>query len=254
VAGCCAEVIWPLFRDGDNLILKLPPGYAGPGIDARNTSEAPVADLSVEDSLVLEALWPRLEPAVPYDFSLFPHDRMMQVLMEPRAVSSYRGLPINKLENAYADATWLSGTQTCTPQVQSSSGPVTRKLCKERKSADPKPDKFGLKRLGIDFNRYTDYSEQHQLQNSQRDIYFLRDKDGSLQSLILCTAEESKAVDAGPKTQIIGQCEHKFIDNKMNALVTVHYRRAYLEQWHDVEVAWRKLLESFVEGPGGRGA
>ena len=77
----------------------------------------------------------------------------------------------------------------------------------------------------------------------------MRDSENHLQTVIACTAEEADTHEDGPPYDSVAQCEHKFIDAKMNALVAVHYRRAYLSEWRDVEAGWRKLLESFIEAP-----
>jgi hypothetical protein len=251
VVGSCkegVEVIWPLSRNSsDKLILKLPPGYAGPKLDGLNTSEMRATDFPVEEDLVITALWPNLEPPATYDFTLEPHGETMQTLVNARALDSYRNQPINALENAFDSAVMLSVQEPCVAAIQASSGPVTRALCQERTEADVKPAKFGLKRLGVDFKKYADYSERYRGEFSQRDVYYLRDGGGSLKTVILCTAEEAKTVDDGPQYHSVGQCEQKFIDAKLNALVSVHYRRVYLQEWREVEAAWHKLLDSFIE-------
>ena len=241
------QIIWPLSRNKpDRLILELPKGYAGPALDKLNTSEMRATDFPVEDSLVITAVWPDLMPPPSYQFTLQPVGATMETRVTARAIGSYRGQPINALENAFDSAVDFSIRDSCAAGVQAASGPVTRALCQKRHDADVKTDRFGLHRQGVDFKKYSDYSQQGRGGLSQRDIYYLR--DGSvLKTIVLCTAEEALTVDAGPQYRLVGQCEHQFIDSKLNALVTVHYRRVYLEHWRDIETAWRKLLESFIE-------
>ena len=84
VDGSCkdgVEVIWPLSRDGDNLILELPPKYAGRGLDEMSKSGAQTADMPVEDDLMITALWPELNAPADYDSSFWPHGTVMQTLL-----------------------------------------------------------------------------------------------------------------------------------------------------------------------------
>jgi hypothetical protein len=248
--GSCkdgVELIWPLSRSGDNLILKLPPRYAGRGLDQIGTKEGGVADMSVEDDLMITALWPELNPPADYDSALFPRGSAMQALIQPRAVASFRGQPINKLESDFDITIDMARRGTCSSEVLARSGPVTQYLCQKTHKFDSKPDKFGLQRVGIDFKKYSDYSEKNRGGIPQRDMYYLRDREGHLQTSIACTAEEADTHEDGPPYDSVAYCEHKFIDARLNALVAVHYRRAYLPEWRDVEAGWRRLLESFVE-------
>jgi hypothetical protein len=250
LAGLCkggTEIIWPLSRNSpDKLILELPKGYGGPTLDKLDTSEMRATDLPLEEDLVITAMWPDLQPPATYQYTIQPSGASMETLVIARAIGSYQGQPINALETAVDNAVDLSVWLACNAAAQDSSGAITKGLCQTRRNADTKAPKFGLKRLGMDFNKYSDYSEQLRRGFPQRDIYYLRDGDG-LKTIILCTAEEAVTVDDGSQSSPIAQCEHKFIDSRLNALVNVHYRRVYLEHWRDVEAAWRKLLDSFVE-------
>jgi hypothetical protein len=235
--GVSAEVIWPLSRNSaDVVLLKLPPGYAGRLLYEEAAKRGPMArttDSPVEDDLLIFAQWPNLEPSANQDRELQPHGAFMQTLLTARAIGSYRGQTINALENAFDGAVVLSTQGPCGLRVGAGAE------CREPKEADVKPAKFGLQRRGVDFNKHPEIPEAARGGMPQRDIYFLRDDGGSLKTVILCTAEEAKT-DAA-------QCEHKFIDEKLNALVSVHYRRLYLQNWREVETAWRKLLDSFIE-------
>jgi hypothetical protein len=244
------EIIWPRSHSGaDNLILELPQGYAGPGLDELDTSQLRATDFPVEDDLLITALWPNLEPPAAYDRALEPHGPIMQTLITARATASYRGQSINALENRFDDHIIFALKNACSTDVQTRSGPVTRALCQDRKKPDDKPGKFGLKRLGIDFKKFTDYAERSRGGMAQRDIFYLRDSAGHLKTAIFCTAEEAQVLVDGSEYDSVGQCEHIFIDSELNALVSVHYRRVYLDQWRQVEAEWRKLLESFIEAP-----
>ena len=255
VDGSCkdgVEVIWPLSRDGDNLILELPPRYAGRGLDEMSKSGAQTADMPVEDDLMITALWPELNAPADYDSSFWPHGTVMQTLIQPRALANYRGIPMNKLEYDFDEVVDRAQRNTCAADILSRSGPVTRIVCQKSKEFDSKPEQYGLKRIGIDFKKYSDYSERDRGGIVQRDIYYLRDSGDHLQTEIFCTAEEADTHEDGPPYNSVAQCEHKFIDTKMNALVAVHYRRAYLPEWREVEARWRNLLESFVEAPAAK--
>jgi hypothetical protein len=202
----------------------------------------------VVDELVIMAQWPEFGPASSVDSSyLVPHGATMQTLIEPRAISDYYGQPMNKLEYAFDITVETARREACSADVRANSGPVTQFFCQTAHDLDTKPEKFGLKRIGIDFKKYSDYPEKNRGGMSLRDIYYLRDSEDHLQTIILCTAEEAQVPDDGPPFESVAQCEHKFIDTKLNALVSVHYRRAYLPEWREVEAGWRKLLESFVE-------
>ena len=247
-----AEIRWPLSHNSaDELVLNLPPGYSAPQLYKDAANRGPVAratDLPVEDELVIKALWPNLEPPATHDYALEPRGATMEALVTPRAVQSYRGQPINTLENAFDDAVWMFARSLCGVPVQTGIHPdpyATR--CDPSKAADVKPVRYGLQRQGVDFKKHPELPEAAQRDRSLRDIYYLRDDGGSLKTVILCTAEEARTVDDGPQYHVVGQCEHKFIDAKLNALVSVYYRRVYLQNWREVETAWRKLLESFVE-------
>ena len=74
----------------------------------------------------------------------------------------------------------------------------------------------------------------------QNDIYYVRDPGGELRVVILCTAEESEAG--------VSQCEQLFVDEKLNALVSVGYRRVFLQDWQRIQSDWEQLLNSFIIG------
>lgn len=240
-----AEIIWPLSRtSGDELLLNLPPGYAGRQLyedAAKRGPDARATDLPVEDDLLLMARWPNLDPTANYDSSYWPHGAFMQTLLQARALGSYRGQTINTLENAFDNAVAMSTQSLCRAGSGAKGG------CNGPKEGDVKPAKFGLQRLGVDFNQHPEVPAAAWQDMSQRDIYYLRDDGGTLRTVIFCTAEEAKTVDDEPQGHGVAQCEHKFIDEKLNALVSIHYRRVYLQDWREVEAAWRKLLESFIE-------
>ena len=76
------------------------------------------------------ALWPSLDPTANYDSALQPHGAFMQTLLIARALSSYRGQPINAMENAFDDAVMMSTRHLCLTGSGAISG------CNERKEAD----------------------------------------------------------------------------------------------------------------------
>ena len=168
VAGRCSdgvELIWPLSRSGDNLILKLPPRYAGRELDGRGTGEMHVADMTVEDDLMITALWPELNPPADYDSSFWPHGTTMQALIQPRALGGYRGYSINKLESDFDNTIDMGRRAAYAADVLAKSGPVTRDLCQKAKELDSKPEKFGLQRMGIDFKKIFRLSREQSRRN-----------------------------------------------------------------------------------------
>jgi hypothetical protein len=125
-------------------------------------------------------------------------------------------------------------------------GVMAQRHCYKREAPDVKSSKFGLQRLGVDFAKYPDFPEQERSGLPERDIYYSRRSDGALQTVILCMAEEAKTIEDGPKYGMAAQCEQSYVDRRLNALVSVSYRRVFLQDWQRIQADWERLLDSFI--------
>lgn len=251
------DVKWPLGRSGrETLALKIPDAYglANRAADAmeRQTypSGRPKFNDDVHEQLLLHALWPDLKSdgAQIHRESAVPGGgRLMSVLVDSGAVEDYGGRHYDSLKLAFDLATESSTQHLCVPPMeQAEYDQNTKTKCYPRDSPDAKPSKFGLNRVGVDFTKYPDIPQAARFDPNAQDIYYIRGSDGRLQTIILCTPEEAKTVEDGPQYHRVAQCEHKFVSERLNALVSIGYRRVYLKEWRALQQAWDQLLTSFV--------
>jgi hypothetical protein len=103
--------------------------------------------------------------------------------------------------------------------------------CYLRDNADVKTPKFGRQRLGVDFSKYPELPENRRWGMQAKDIYFQRDPNGELVTVILCTPEEAKTTDDGPQYPAVARCDQTFVTRKANALVSLTYSRRLLKDW-----------------------
>jgi hypothetical protein len=249
-----AEITWPLGRSGaETLVLKVPNGYgelnqAAEAVNAAmNRGQQIDKTRGVNKELLLRALWPGLESDNGKNRGEFNQPgggRLMRALLHSGAIDDFSERHFDATQLRFDVAIDESVHDLCVTQVKS--GGRRNSQCYVRDAADVKKPKFGLLRLGVDFSKYPDFPESARSDIYARDIYYLRDAQGKLKTVILCTAEEAKTAADGPQYHIIPQCEHDFVSEELNAYVSLNYRRAYLQDWRTLEAAWRKLLESFV--------
>ena len=162
--------------------------------------------------------------------------------LEITSIEDYEHRHYNALESEFEVALDASVQMVCV-------GVMAQSRCYKRHAADVKPAKYGLQRLGVDFSKYPDFPELDRSGLPERDIYYLRAPTGDLDTVILCTAEEAKTVEDAPKYRIVGQCEQKFVFKPLNALVSINYRRVYLQDWHAIQAEWERLMQSFIVEP-----
>jgi hypothetical protein len=248
---------WPLGRSGrDRVLLDVPIGFASRDRAANAMNSAvygpggpPNINDQIHEDLLLTALWPELVPdngANHGEFNLPGGGRIMMALIHSAAIEDYEHRHYNALQADYDIAIESSTKRLCV-------GVMAQSRCYKRETADAKPSQFGLQRLGVDFSKYPDFPEQDRSGLPERDIYYLRGPGGDLETVILCMAEESKTVDDGPQYRMVGQCEHKFVFKPLNAFVSIHYRRVYLQDWQAIQTEWEKLLQSFIVEPSAAG-
>lgn len=201
----------------------------------------------VNKEQLLEALWPGLVPdngANHDEFNRPGGGRLMMALLHSGAIDNFGHWHIDALQVQLDLAVDDSAHHLCVTPMELGSG--TQARCYNRKAPDVKSSRFGLQRLGVDFSKYPNFSEIARADLHARDIYYSRDAAGSLKTVIVCSAEEAKTADDGPQYRLVPHCQHHFVSEKLNALVSVGYCRVYLKDWRDIEAAWRSLLESFV--------
>lgn len=179
----------------------------------------------------------------------------MMALLHSAAVEDFEHRHYDALQSEFDIAIDWSTKRLCVatmdqPNVNRSSGAK----CYPRDAPDVKASQFGLQRYGVDFEKFPDIPEVTHASIAADDIYYLRARDGRLQTVILCNAEEMKTVADGPQYHAVAQCQQKFISKPLNALVSINYRRVYLPQWRSIERAWEQLLESFTVEPTRRNA
>jgi hypothetical protein len=192
----------------------------------------------VYEVLLIRAIWPDLEPAGTDVPAFNRPSRAMTAILTSGAVETLQGEHFDALQEQLRSAIMLSR------DLCFSEGPPRR--CYRRDNADVKESRFGLQRLGVDFSKYPELPEDQRSAAQAEDIYFQRDPSGDLVTIILCTPEEAKTTEDGPQYHAVAHCEHKFVTNKTNALVSLTYSRQLLRDWSLIQVRWEKLLNSFV--------
>jgi hypothetical protein len=170
--------------------------------------------------------------------------KLMVALLHTGAMDDFSERHFDAMQMVFDLAINDSVHNLCVTKVESDGG--SHAHCFTRESPDVKQPKFGLLRIGVDFSKYPNFPEGERSILHARDIFYSRDGQGRLKTVILCDAEEAKTIADGPQYHVVPQCEHDFVSERLNAYISLHYRRAYLADWGAVEGAWRNLLESFV--------
>lgn len=248
------KVTWPLGRAGTKVVvLNLPDSYGAPNRSAEALNalvykdKQPASGSGAYKELLLEALWPGLDAPNRENREEFEQPgggRRMLTLIRSGAIDDFADRHFDALQIQFKLSIDESARQICVSHTKD--GRFAPAHCYVRDTPDIKTPEFGLQRFGMDFSRYPDFPEVDRAGLYANDIYYWRDERGNLRTIILCTAEEAKTVDDGPKYHTVPQCEHYFVSEKLNALCSVLYRRVYLKDWRAVEAQWRSLLESLV--------
>jgi hypothetical protein len=248
-----APIAWILGRSGkDHVSLQIPAGFESADRAAQAMNHAVYGDQPPDtrypphQEMLLTALWPGLEPqtiANRAEFNIGGGGRLMMALLQSSAVETFENKDYNALQAAYDVAVKFSTEMLCVPLAM---GPpyttFDKHPCYKRAQPDVKSPQFGLQRVGVDFSKYPDMMGRLRYSLAQNDIYYARDSEGQLQIVIWCTAEESEAG--------VPQCKQIFVNKKLNALVSVGYRRVYLQDWQRIRAAWEQLLDSFIVDVG----
>jgi hypothetical protein len=251
------ELTWPLGRSGaELLLLRLPKGYGQLNAAAEAMNDSIYSNRhrdtnkQANKDLLLTALWPGLVPDTGGNHAEFNQPgggRLMMALLHSGAIENFGHTRFNALQSEFEIAVKFSTEDVCiTPMDLHNGKGVQKAKCYDRNAPDIKSAKYGLDRLGVNFSRYPDFPEIDRSGLYESDIYYSRDPSGELRTVILCTAEEAKTVDDGPQYRIVPQCQHKFVSDQLNALVSINYRRVYLQDWRAIQTAWSRLLQSFV--------
>jgi hypothetical protein len=254
-AASTFQVCWPLGRSGNQrVLLDIPRAYGTWEPSSRSEQVLSNRDIHAvgfkceQRQLLLQALWPGLEPnepAIRGEMSVGGGGRMMMMLLSSSAVESSEGLHYDSLQSAFDIAVNWSAKDLClSPLELHNYAPGARTKCYPRAAPDSKAPEFGLDRLGVDFQKYPDIPEKSRYGMAEQDIYYQRGADGKLQVVILCNAEEASSLDA--QLGMVSQCQHKFIIKPLNALTSINYRRVYLKDWKAIQNSWEKLLTSLV--------
>ena len=113
--------------------------------------------------------------------------------------------------------------------------------CYRNREPARKPERFGLKHVGVDFSAYPDLAPD--AYRHYRDIYYTPELGSKLETYISCHPDEVKY-----SKRFSPSCEHFFVFEPLNALVKVSYRRVYLKDWKKIQAAVSDLLHSFIVG------
>jgi len=241
------DIRWPMGRSGDKRIqLEIPRAYGAMSTVAQNFYAAiqkkhrKFSD-QVYGVILIHAIWPDLR-AAGSDAPAFDRPRgTMGAILTSGAVETFEGEHFDALQAELRSAIMRSR------DLCFSEGPPRQ--CYLRENADVKPSRFGLQRLGVDFSKYPELPEDQRWGMQAEDIYFQRDSNGDLLTVILCTAEEARTADDGPQYPAVARCEQKFVSKQANALVSLTYSRRLLKDWSSIQARWDQLLKSFVSAP-----
>lgn len=245
---------WPMDKYGNHwIVLRVSSAFAGMDVAAQamnNTFNPPhAADEPVVKQILLYALWPDLstDPSVIRHAIDAKDPRLILALMESGATASFNGKNYDRLQIAFDVAVDDSTNNICILPYEWSTQPHPMKVeCLERKAPDIKPSEFGLKRIGVDFAKFSYIPNATRKGLHEDDLYYLRGPDGRLSTFIQCTAIE-RAPDNQPDADAAQlSCDHQFISPKTDSFVKLTYRRAYLKDWREMERRWNKLIDSFV--------
>jgi hypothetical protein len=247
VAAPEAAISWPLDAWGkERITLRLPDRFFSPmdrigaAIDSRRP---PYSDGFVWEQVAMTALWPGLVTMTndnAQEFKVLGGGREMRFLMDSAARYNKDGRRIDRLQTKYDVAVKFSTEMMCV-------GIMAKSHCYKRETPDIKQSEYGLQRLGVDFSKYPDFPDTERAGMAENDIYYVRASNRELLTVITCTAEEAQVNPN--RLPLSPQCSQSFISPRLNALVSIGYRRIYLPDWQAIQAAWNSLLESSISAP-----
>lgn len=189
----------------------------------------------VQSVLLLETLWPEMAPHTrsnDEEFKAQGGGRAMSILIDSGAIDP-KAHAIDQLHRILNATISRYLSRICIPRR----GPDAH--CFDLKEPDIKPDRFGLKHIGVDFSRHPEIAKDDY--RRYRDIYYTPDLGERLHTLISCTPDEDE-INPSP------HCRQHFLFKPMNAWVHVNYHRVQLKDWKEIQAAVETLLQSFIIG------
>lgn len=109
---------------------------------------------------------------------------------------------------------------------------------------EAQPGKFGLDRIGVDYVRHPKLLEMDRYEN---DGYYLRDKQGRLQTFIMCTNETVPEPEDDPTSSYWPNCTQQFYFDPLTGIVKIRYQRKFLKDWREIQAKTEQLLQSFIQ-------
>lgn len=236
------SVKWPLDRAGTRtLTIRIAPGYSiGPAADAMAHLMYPKGEpksnnpLQPAQELLLETLWPEMGPhmyANDKAFDVPGGGRVLSILIDSDAVDSAAHRWDRLHMHLRGDL--MFSRMLCYPHYPGNA------ICHNQKQLSRKPNRYGLKHRGVDFNRFKDIPKQDYRMFD--DVFYANGLGSNLKLYITCTPFEAK-----PGIMLVPQCNENFVYKPWNALVSVHYRRVYLRNWRAIQYKVEGLLASFA--------
>jgi hypothetical protein len=252
-----SDISWPLGRNGkERILLRIPASYGHWNQSAEAADKALYPEGhrqyngQTHEELLLLALWPGLVPdheTNRAEFEVAGGGSRITALIHSAAIEDFDHHKYSALQSAFDIAIDFSTKMLCVaPYEQVNKSQDAKAICYSRDVADTKPPKFGLQRLGVDFAKYPDIPEAARHDMMENGIYFARNQAGELTTVITCMAEEAKTSDDSPQYKFVPQCTQHFVSRRLNALVSLNYRRKYLQDWVAIQAQWEALLDSWV--------
>lgn len=240
------ELDWPLDNSGTKTVhIIIPAGY-NVGSVADKMEQIVYSKGLKQDSgnvrkqILLETLWPGMETRTRRNdeqFSARGGGQRLSILLTSGAVDPLVHSQ-NQLHTSLNADIFVFLSRVCIPPHELPG----KAICHELKELAHKPERFGLKHVGIDFSQFPDLPKDNYRQYD--DIYFTPEWGEGMHEYIKCTADEVGPMVNGH--QYFPHCEQHFIFGPMNVEVKVSYRRIYLEDWREIQLKVESLLNSFI--------
>ena len=233
------EIRWPL-RSEDNLVwLRIPADYLWQGANTSCVSffgpgySEPGIDGPFQEGFVLQVALPDFTPEDIHKPDLRFSRGPLWTSMIISADSIVR-IPENKKKDILEKMMDTSKSIYLNPEnIGAKEDHITY---------GPKPDRFGLKRIGAIGNISRD--NVRKINASLEDIYFSDHKP--LDIWIKCQSEEIKDVledpSWGDRTPL---CEQNFYSPTLDVEIKIIYRRIFLPKWRELEQKTEELMKSF---------
>jgi hypothetical protein len=183
------------------------------------------------------------------EFNVAGGGRRMLALVDSGAVEDFEGRHFDALQ-ARSDLAIQRLLRFCdmpkSPFGQD--GKPIEPVCHDRSAPDEKAKEYGLRHLGIDFEKYPEIREIDRASIDKQDVFLQYDEANSrLQTFIECTTAEVSDGQRIDGYHLIPQCDQYFVSQRLNAIVSVSYRRVYLRDWAKIQREWQAALDSFLE-------